>query len=51
MRHLGVGPPVDGAEDERHGQATIVYTLWDGKIVYLHRAEALKAARASVAWD
>src|SRR6476619_5234805 len=56
VRGVGIGPPVDGDEDEARGQATIVYTLADGKIVrmhdYLHRAEALEAAGAfSVAWD
>jgi ketosteroid isomerase-like protein len=56
VRGVGIGPPVDGDEDEAHGQATIVYTLVEGKIVrmqdYLHRAEALEAAGAvSVAWE
>jgi hypothetical protein len=57
VRGAGIGPPVDGDEDEARGQVTIVYTLADGKIVrmhdYLHRAEALEAAGAalSVAWD
>jgi ketosteroid isomerase-like protein len=56
VRGAGIGPPVDGDADEARGQATIVYTLVDGKIVrmhdYLHRAEALQAAGAvSVAWD
>ena len=56
VRGAGIGPPVDGDEDEARGQATIVYTLIDGKIVrmhdYLHRAEALQAAGAvPVAWD
>jgi len=56
VRGAGIGPPVDGDEDEARGQATIVYTLVDGKIVrmhdYLHRAEALQAAGAvPVAWD
>ena len=56
VRGVGIGPPVEGDGDEARGQATIVYTLVDGKIVrmhdYLHRAEALAAAGAvSVAWD
>ncbi len=56
VRGVGIGPPVDGYEDEARGQATIVYTLVDGKIVrmhdYRHRAEALEAAGAlSVAWE
>jgi ketosteroid isomerase-like protein len=60
VRGAGIGPPVDDDEDEPRGQgrgqATVVYTLADGKIVrmhdYLHRAEALEAAGASsVAWD
>ena len=56
VRGAGIGPPVDDDEDEARGQATVVYTLADGKIVrmhdYLHRAEALEAAGASsVAWD
>jgi ketosteroid isomerase-like protein len=56
VRGVGIGPPVEGEEDEARGQATIVYTLVDGKIVrmhdYLHRAEALEAAGAvSVAWE
>jgi ketosteroid isomerase-like protein len=56
VRGAGIGPPVDGDEDEARGQATIVYTLVDGKIVrmhdYLHRAEALEAAGAvPVAWE
>jgi ketosteroid isomerase-like protein len=42
--------------DEGRGQATVVCTLADGKIVrmrdYVHRAEALTAAGAPfVAWD
>ena len=56
VRGVGIGPPVDGDEDEARGQATIVFTLVDGKIVrmhdYLHRAEALEAAGAMpVAWE
>ena len=55
VRGAGIGPPVDGAEDEFHGQATIVFTLTGGKIVrmqdYVRRADALDAAGASVAWD
>ena len=56
VRGVGIGPPVDGDEDEARGQATIVFTLVDGKIVrmhdYLHRAEAFEAAGAlSVAWE
>ncbi len=56
VRGIGIGPPVDGDEEEARGQATIVYTLVDGKIVrmhdYLHRAEALESAGAlSVAWE
>ena len=55
VRGVGIGPPVDGNEDEARGQATIVYTLADGKIVrmhdYLGRAQALEAVGASVAWD
>ena len=56
VRGVGIGPPVDGDEDEARGQAAIVYTLVDGKIVrmhdYLHRAEALEAAGAvPVAWE
>jgi ketosteroid isomerase-like protein len=56
VRGAGIGPPVDDDEDQPRGQATVVYTLADGKIVrmhdYLHRAEALEAAGASsVAWD
>ena len=56
VRGAGIGPPVDDDEDEPCGQATVVYTLADGKIVrmhdYLRRAEALEAAGASsVAWD
>ena len=56
VRGAGIGPPSDDDEDEARGQATVVYTLADGKIVrmhdYLHRAEALEAAGASsVAWD
>jgi ketosteroid isomerase-like protein len=55
VRGVGIGPPVDDDEDEARGQATVVYTLTDGKIVrmhdYLHRAEALEAVGASVAWE
>ena len=56
VRGSGIGPPVDGDEDEARGQATIVYTLVEGKIVrmhdYIHRAEALEAAGAvPVAWE
>ena len=56
VRGVGIGPPVEDDEDEARGQATIEYTLVDGKIVrmhdYLHRSEALEAAGAvSVAWD
>lgn len=56
VRGVGIGAPVDGDEDEPRGQATIVYTLVDGKIVrmhdYLRRAEALEAAGAApVAWE
>ena len=56
VRGAGIGPPVDDDEDEPCGQATVVYTLADGKILrmhdYLRRAEALEAAGASsVAWD
>jgi ketosteroid isomerase-like protein len=54
VRGVGIGPPTDDS-GETHGQATIVFTLRDGKIVrmhdYLHRADALEAAAASVAWD
>ena len=50
-----VGLPIDGAENEFRGQACIVFTLNEGRIVriddYLHRADALKATGASIAWD
>ena len=55
VRGVGLGPPVDDDHDEGRGQATVVYTLVDGKIVrmhdYLHRSEALEAAGASTVWD
>src|SRR6476659_7075408 len=55
VRGVGIGPPVDDDADQGRGQATIVYTLVDGKIVrmhdYLHRAQALEAVGATVAWD
>jgi ketosteroid isomerase-like protein len=51
----GVGVPTDGAASEFRGEACIVFTLRDGKIVrmddYLHRTDALAAVGASVAWD
>jgi ketosteroid isomerase-like protein len=55
VRGVGIGPPVDDDENEAHGHVTVVYTLVDGKIVrmhdYLHRAQALEAVGATVAWD
>jgi ketosteroid isomerase-like protein len=56
VRGAGIGPPVDDDEGTARGQATVVYTLADGKIVrmhdYLRRADALEAAGASsVAWE
>jgi ketosteroid isomerase-like protein len=55
VRGVGIGPPLDDDENGFHMQVSIVYTLTDGKIVrmhdYLHRAEALEAVGASVAWD
>lgn len=55
VRGVGIGPPVDDDENEARGHATVVYTLVDGKIVrmhdYLHRAQALEAVGATVAWD
>ena len=42
-------------KNEARGHVTVVYTLVDGKIVrmhdYLHRAQALEAVGATVAWD
>ena len=50
-----VGLPIDGADDEFRGQACIVFTLNEGRIVriddYLHRADALKATGAAIVWD
>jgi hypothetical protein len=50
----GVGPPIEGTEDDPAGHATIVFTLRDGVIMemrdYLHRSEALEAVGASVEW-
>ena len=55
VRGVGIGPPIDENSEQARGQATIVYTLKDGKIVrmhdYLHRADALEAAGASPTWD
>ena len=55
VRGVGIGPPLDDDKDGFHMQVSIVYTLSDGTIVrmhdYLHRAEALEAVGASVAWD
>jgi limonene-1,2-epoxide hydrolase len=54
VRGAGVGPPVDDESTDGRGQATIVFTLVDGKIVrmhdYLSRAAALDAVGASVDW-
>jgi len=55
VRGVGIGPPVDEDENEALGHVTVVYTIVDGKIVrmhdYLHRAQALEAVGATVAWD
>lgn len=55
VRATGIGAPVDEHEDESRGQATVVFTLCDGKITrmqdYLHRADALEAVGAAVVWD
>jgi ketosteroid isomerase-like protein len=55
VRGVGIGPPVDDDENEACGHVTVVYTLVDGKVVrmhdYLHRAQALAAVGATVAWD
>jgi len=55
VRGEGIGAPLDEPREDVRGQATIVFTLTDGKIVrmqdYAHRAEALEAAGASAAWD
>jgi ketosteroid isomerase-like protein len=55
VRGVGIGPPADDDENEARGHVTVVYTLVDGKIVrmhdYLHRAQALEAVGATVAWD
>jgi len=54
VKSPGVGPPVDGGEGLR-GQATIVFTLRDGKITrmqdHLHRQGALDSVAAAVEWD
>ena len=51
----GVGIPGEGSPNEFRGEACIVFTLRDGKIVrmhdYLHRADALAAVGASIKWD
>ncbi len=50
-----VGIPIEGSHREFRGQACIVFTLRNGKIIrlddYLHRSDALEAAGASVDWD
>jgi hypothetical protein len=51
----GIGPPVRDNDDESHDQASIVFTLRDGKITrmqdFLHRHDALQAAGALPAWE
>ena len=55
VRGVGIGPPVEGDEDEARGQATIVYTLVDGKSCGCTITSTGRSARGrrcrSVAWD
>jgi hypothetical protein len=47
--------PADEHSDEPRGEATVVFTLQQGKIVrmqdYLRRSDALDAAGASTPWS
>lgn len=55
VKAQGIGIPAEGSSDEFRGEACIVFTLRDGKIVrmddYIHRADALAAVGASITWD
>jgi ketosteroid isomerase-like protein len=55
VRGPGIGPPVHDNEDKSRDQATIVFTLQDGKITrmqdFLHRHDALEAAGALPEWE
>jgi hypothetical protein len=50
-----IGHPVHDNEGESHDQATVVFTLHDGKITrmqdFLHRHDALEAAGALPDWE
>ena len=54
VRGPELGPPIDETSEEVTGQASIVFTLRDGKVVsmqdYMERAAALNAAGADGGW-
>ena len=54
-RGRGIGPPISDSEKEWYDQASIVFTLRDGKIVrmqdFIHRQDALDAAHALPDWQ
>ena len=55
VRGPGIGPPISDSEEEHYDQASIVFTLRDGKIVrmqdFMHRQDALNAAHALLDWQ
>jgi len=55
VRGPSVGPPTDERDETPRGQAYIVFTLKESKIVrmqdYLHRADALEAVGVSLTWQ
>ena len=55
IRGPGIGPPISESEEEHYDQASIVFTLRDGKIVrmqdFMHRQDALNAAHALLDWQ
>lgn len=55
VRGPGIGVPADEHSDEPRGEATVVFTLQQGKIVrmqdYLRRSDALEAVGGSTPWS
>jgi ketosteroid isomerase-like protein len=55
VRGPAIGAPAGRDDDERRDQASIVFTLRDGKITrmhdFVHRRDALASAGASPAWE
>ena len=55
IRAPGVGMPLDEVSGRPRGQACVVFTLREGRIIrmrdYVRRADALEAAGASITWE